>query len=56
MGIRNMAKNRAPMFSVAVAIALPTSATNMRQMMWIDRSLVLADVQVTRTDTRNVAN
>lgn len=33
MGIRNMAKKRAPTLVVAVAMALPTAATSMRQMM-----------------------
>lgn len=56
MGIRNMAKKRAPTLVVAVAMALPKAATSIRQMMWMDRSLVLADVHVTRTETRNVAN
>lgn len=56
IGMRNMAKKRAPMFVVPVAIAFPTAATSIRQTMWIDRSFVLDDVQVTKMETRNVAN
>lgn len=56
MGIRNMAKKRAPTLVVAVAMALPTAAMSMRQMMWIERSFVRADVHVTRMETRKVAN
>lgn len=56
MGMRNMAKKRAPMFVVPVAIAFPTAATSIRQTMWIDLSFVLDDVQVTKMETRNVAN
>ncbi len=33
MGIRNMAKKRAPRFMVPVAIALPTAAMSIRTMM-----------------------
>lgn len=56
IGMRNMAKKRAPMLVVPVAIAFPTAAISIRQTMWIDRSFVLDDVQVTKTETRNVAN
>lgn len=56
MGMRNIAKKRAPMFFVPVAMAFPTAATSMRHMMWIDRSFVLDDVQVTKIETKNVAN
>lgn len=56
IGMRNMAKKRAPMFVVPVAIAFPTAATSIKQTMWIDLSLVLDDVQVTKMETRNVAN
>lgn len=54
--MRNMAKKRAPMFVVPVAIAFPTAATSIRQTICIDRSFVLDDVQVTNMETRNVAN
>ena len=33
IGIRNIAKKRAPMFVVPVAIAFPTAATSIRQTM-----------------------
>lgn len=56
MGIKNMAKKRAPMLVVAVAMAFPTAATSIRQMMCIERSFVLDDVHVTSMDKRNVAN
>lgn len=56
IGMRNIAKKRAPMFVVPVAMAFPTAATSIKQIMWIDRSFVLDDVQVTHTETRNVAN
>lgn len=56
MGIRNMAKKRGPTDVAAVAMTLPAQATHMRQMMWRDRSLNLADVQVTQTERRKVAN
>lgn len=54
--MRNIAKKRAPMFVVPVAIAFPTAATSIRHTMWIDRSFVLDDVQVTKIETKNVAN
>lgn len=56
MGIRNMAKNRAPRLVVAVAMAFPIAATSIRTMMWIERSFVLEAVKVTMTDVRKVAN
>lgn len=56
IGMRNIAKKRAPTLVVPVAIAFPTAAISIRQTMWIDRSFVLDDVQVTKTETRNVAN
>lgn len=56
MGIRNMAKKRAPMLVVAVAMALPTAARSIRQMMWMERSRVRAEVHVTRIEERKVAN
>jgi hypothetical protein len=51
-----MAKNRAPVFVVAVATALPMAERHIRHMMCIDRSFVFDDVHVTQTETRNVAN
>lgn len=56
IGIRNMAKKRAPRLVVAVAIALPIAAISMRTMIWIERSLVLEAVNVTATEVRKVAN
>lgn len=56
IGIRNIAKNRAPVDVAPVAMALPTADTHMRHMMWMDLSLVLDEVNVTHTDVRNVAN
>lgn len=56
MGIKNMAKKRAPTAVLPVAMALPTAATSMRHMICSERSLVLADVHVTQTETRKVAN
>lgn len=56
MGMRNIAKKRAPTAVVPVAMALPTAATIMRQIIWMDLSLTLADVHVTQTDNRKVAN
>jgi hypothetical protein len=41
---------------VPVAIALPIDATNMRQQIWIDLSSVFAELRVTHTDRRKVAN
>lgn len=56
MGIKNMAKKRAPMLVVAVAIAFPTAAISIRQMICIERSFVLDDVHVTMMEKTNVAN
>lgn len=56
MGIKNMAKKRALMFVVAVAMAFPTAATSIRQIMCMERSPVLDDVHVTSILKRNVAN
>lgn len=56
IGIRNMAKKRAPRLVVPVAMALPIAATSIRTMMWIERSLLLEAVKVTMTDVRKVAN
>lgn len=56
IGIKNMAKKRAPILVVAVAIAFPTTATSIKQMIWMERSPVRADVHVTKIETRNVAN
>lgn len=44
IGIRNMAKNRAPRFVVAVAMALPIVAISMSAKMCSERSLVLEAV------------
>jgi len=56
MGIRNMAKKRAPRLVLAVAMAFPTTATIMSPKMCSERSFVLADVHVTQTEMRKVAN
>lgn len=56
MGIRNMAKKRAPVAVVPVAMALPMAARTMRAAMCSERSLVLAELSVTQTEMRNVAN
>lgn len=56
MGMRNMAKNLAPIEVDPVAIALPIADTIIRQTMCNERSLVLADDHVTQIDTRKVAN
>jgi hypothetical protein len=41
MGMRNIAKKRAPMDVVAVAIALPIAAMSIKAAIWRERSLVL---------------
>lgn len=56
MGIKNIAKKRAPRFVVPVAMAFPAAATSIRTMIWIDRSFVFEAVKVTMTDVRKVAN
>lgn len=56
MGIRNMAKKRAPMTVVPAAMALPMAATSMRQMMCSDLSFVLAELNVTHIERRKVTN
>lgn len=56
MGIKNMAKNRAPLTVDPVAIAFPTAARVIRAAICSDRSFVLAEVSVTQTEMRNVAN
>jgi hypothetical protein len=56
MGIRNMAKKRAPRTVVPVAMALPMAAISIRTKMCSERSLVLAELKVTATDTRKVPN
>ena len=56
MGIKNMAKKRAPSDVDPVAIAFPTAATSINPKMCSDRSLVLELVQVTQTDTKKVPN
>lgn len=56
MGMRNIAKKRAPRFVVPVATAFPTAARSIRPMICRDRSWNRADVQVTQIDTSKVAN
>jgi hypothetical protein len=56
MGMRNMAKKRAPTTVVAAAIAFPIAATSMRQIICSDLSFVLAELNVTQTERRKVAN
>lgn len=56
IGMRNMAKKRAPMLVLPAAIAFPTAAIIMRQKMWMERSWVLEAVKFTTTDVRKVAN
>lgn len=56
MGIKNIAKNRAPIAVEPVAIAFPTAATSMRHIICIDLSLVLAELKVTQIEMRKVAN
>ena len=56
MGMRNMAKKRAPVEVDAVAMTLPAVASIIRQKMWMERSLYRAAVQLTKTATMNVAN
>lgn len=55
MGIRNIAKKRAPVEVEAVAMTLPRQATSIRHAMWNERSRVLAEESVTQTEMRNVA-
>ena len=54
--MRNMAKKRAPVTVVPVAIALPTAANSSKQMMCSERSLVFDDEYVTQMEIRKVAN
>ena len=56
IGMRNMAKNRAPTTVVPAAMAFPTAAKSMRQTMCKDLSFVLAELNVTQIDRRKVAN
>lgn len=56
MGMRNMAKKRAPTTLVPVATALPTAATRRRPQMCRLRSVVRALDQVARMEIRKVAN
>lgn len=44
IGIKNMAKKRAPRFVVLVAMALPIIATIIRPKMWSERSSVFEAV------------
>jgi len=55
MGMRNMAKKRAPVTLVPVAMALPTAAMRSRPQMCRLRSVVRALDQVARREIRNVA-
>lgn len=52
---RNLAKNFAPVAVVSVAIRHPTTVTNIKKIMCKLRSFVLPEVQVARSDIRNVA-
>ncbi len=56
MGIRNMAKKRGPILVVAVKMAFPKDATSIRVIICPERSFVFADVHVTKTERRKVAN
>lgn len=56
IGMRNIAKNRAPTFVDPVAMAFPIADISRRMKMWIERSLVFAAVQVTMTETKKVVN
>lgn len=56
IGMRNMAKKRAPKDVVPVAMAFPTAATSIRPIICSDRSSKRADVHVTVIETTNVAN
>jgi hypothetical protein len=55
-GIKNMAKNLAPVFNVLTTIIFPTQLTISKQMIWILRSPVLPLVYVTPKLTRKVRN
>lgn len=52
---RNMPKNLAPMFVVAVQITHPTTLTSISEMMCRLRSFVRPDDHVTRRETIKVA-
>jgi len=56
MGMRNMAKKRAPVTVVAVAMALPVAAKTRRPQMCRLRSAVRALDQVARMETAKVRN
>jgi hypothetical protein len=56
IGMRNMAKKRAPTTVVPAAIAFPTAASSMRQTMCKDLSFVFAELNVTQMERRKVAN
>jgi hypothetical protein len=51
----NIPRNRAPILVDAVQMIHPTILTPIRQMIWILRSFVFPDVQVTTSETRKVA-
>ena len=56
MGMRNMAKKRAPRTFDPVAMAFPAAERSMRPKMCSDRSLVFDEVNVTQTEIKKVAN
>jgi hypothetical protein len=51
----NIPKNLAPIFVDAVQMIQPAMETVIRHIIWILRSFVLPEVQVTTRETRNVA-
>lgn len=51
---RNIAKNLAPVFVVAVTMIHPAMLTSIKAMIWRPRSFIRPDVQVTINDTKNV--
>jgi hypothetical protein len=55
-GMRNIAKNLAPVFKVETTIIFPTQDTMSKQMIWIDLSPVLPDAYVTVSETKKVRN
>jgi hypothetical protein len=55
-GIRNMAKNLAPVFSVDTMIVFPMQEIVSKQMMWIERSPLFPDVYVATSEAKQVKN
>lgn len=55
-GIRNMAKNRAPVDLVLITRTLPMAAMSIGITMWNVRSFVREECSVTASDATNVAN